>query len=286
MEFLIESDSNIDLRHTVLSHGWVNLTPWDWDDDNGILCRIERLSSRNKTRIEVSQQNSKKLLVRLKYSDDAVPNNSWIKKTVVRWLSADWNPKPAISIAEKISPNVAEFIKKGGGRFLRGTTFYEDFVKTICTMNTSWSYTKKTVARIVESIGDGAFPNPVQILDVGQSFLEKHIRLGYRAKVLINATDVLIKRKLIDKKGNGSKEKISYDKLMEIWGIGPYAAGHLMVLLQDFSKIPIDSEVIKYCNNTYGIESNEITDFFSEWGDYSFLGYKLNRMISQTNWID
>jgi len=56
---------------------------------------------------------------------------------VRRWLSADWEPAAAIAAL----PDVAQLIELGGGRMLRGSFFYEDFAKTVLTINTSWSAT-------------------------------------------------------------------------------------------------------------------------------------------------
>jgi len=75
---------------------------------------------------------------------------------VRRWLSADWEPTAAIAAL----PDRAELIERGGGRMLRGSSFYEDFVKTVLTINTNWSATCRMVAALVTEPGSGAFPGP------------------------------------------------------------------------------------------------------------------------------
>ena len=72
-----------------------------------------------------------------------------------RWLSADWEPALAIAAL----PDVAQLIERGGGRMLRGSSFYEDFVKTVLTINTSWSATCRMVAALVAEPGGGSFPD-------------------------------------------------------------------------------------------------------------------------------
>ena len=47
-------------------------------------------------------------------------------------------------------------IERGGGRMLRCSTFYEDFVKTVLTVNTSWSGTCRMIAALVAEPGGGA----------------------------------------------------------------------------------------------------------------------------------
>lgn len=284
LEHIIKTESVIDLRKTVLSHGWVNLAPWYWDNDELILRRPEKFSSGKTGCIELTQKKSNELFVKLD-GVSKIARISEVDALVRRWLSLDWDHRPAVLVSKKLSLKVSRFIDEGGGRFLRGSTFYEDFVKTVCTLNASWSFTKAIIGRIVDEIGNGIFPDPITVLDAGHDFFKNKIRLGYRTKILIQSTERLLKEGLIDEKGAGAKNLIDYSTLIDFWGIGPYAAGHLMILLNDFSRIPVDSEVIKYCKDSLGVLEKDIPRFFSEWGAYSFLGYKLNRIISKTNWI-
>ena len=72
------------------------------------------------------------------------------------WLSADWEPAPAIAA----QPDAAALIERGGGRMLRGSCFYEDFVKTLLTINANWSATCRMAAALVSEPGEGTFPTP------------------------------------------------------------------------------------------------------------------------------
>jgi hypothetical protein len=57
------------------------------------------------------------------------------------------------------------------------------------------------------------------------------------------------------------------------------------MLEHDFSHIPVDSEVSKYCEEKYLLKPDQVAGFFESWGDYRFLGYKLSRIVDQRNWI-
>ena len=280
----IKITKEFSLRHTILSHGWVNLSPWHWDDLTGILSRPERLNN-NPATISISQDTANQIKVQVKGIRNSKSRMAMVESIVGRWLSLDWNPGPAIKTAKRNDNTVARFIESGGGRFLRGSTFYEDFVKTLCTCNASWNFTRRMIERLVTDIGCGTFPSPVEVLNAGHDVLQKEIRMGYRAEVLVNSTKSLLLNGLISDKGVGNEETIRYNDLISLKGIGPYAASHLMLLLHDFSRIPIDSEVTKYCTETLGIEKASIQDHFASWGDFCFLGYKLGRIISRTNWI-
>ena len=79
----------------------------------------------------------------------------------------------------------AALVARGGGRLLRGSTFYEDFVKTILTVNTSWSGTCRMTAALVAEPGGGAFPLPEALIDYGEERLRGIAKLGFRAPVVV-----------------------------------------------------------------------------------------------------
>lgn len=268
----------ISLKRTIRAHGWVDLKPWEWDENLGILTRLDRLQSGiRKIEIKQSQPNS----VDVALTGDQVGKleiNEAIG-LVSRWISADWIPKEAIAKARQLKPDIATFIEEGGGRYLRGSTFYEDFIKTICTIQIAWSGSKRMVAALVSNIGGGVFPTPLEIIEAGEKGLRERARIGFRAKVTAEATEKLLTQGVIDTYGNTGNRHVSYVDLLAIRGIGPYAAGHMSVLQHDFSRIPVDSEVEKYCYKRYGIGPNEVDSFFESWGKFKFLGYRIAKRL-------
>ena len=82
----------------------------------------------------------------------------------------------------------AALIVRGGGRMLRCSFFYEDFVKTVLTINTSWSSTCRMAAALVAEPGEGAFPGPDALLDYGEERLRERAKLGFRAATVVSAT--------------------------------------------------------------------------------------------------
>ena len=77
--------------------------------------------------------------------------------------------------------------------------------------------------------------------------------------------------------GTAAEERLTYDELLGLRGIGPYAASHVRMLLHDFSRIPVDSAVSQFFRERDGLAPDEIESAFDEWGDYHFLGYRLAR---------
>ena len=265
----------VSLRSTVRTHGWVSLAPWGWDDSACVLWRSDRLSSGRTARIQATQPEADRIEVEV--SGDGLSRRDLDEAAglVRRWLSLDWDPARAIASARAVDPEAAEVIKNGGGRLLRCSTFYEDFVKTVCTIQIAWSGSLRMVLALVEA-GEGLFATPVRVLELGDAGLRER-GTGFRARSLFEGTETMLERGLIDEAGHTASGPVSYDDLLALWGIGPYAAAHMAVLQHDFSRIPVDSEVTSYCRDRYGIGPNEIDAHFEPWGDFRFLGYRLTK---------
>jgi N-glycosylase/DNA lyase len=261
----------IDLELTVASHGWAHLAPWAWDPEAGRLRRHERIGRQCGT-IELAQSGPDSMVLRCDgFTPTSLPE---IQKRARRWLSADWQPSSAMAALCEDGALIAQ----GGGRLLRCSSFYEDFVKTVLTINTSWSSTCRMAAALVTEPGDGTFPHPEAVLDYGEERLRERAKLGFRAATLVSATRRLLADGAIDAAGEGSPENLGYDYLIGLKGIGPYAAAHCRVLLHDFSRLPVDSGVIAYLRERHGCDPAEFAANRSSWGPYLALGYRLSRL--------
>ena len=264
----------VSLHSTVRSHGWVMLAPWGWDDSVCVLWRSDRLSSGRVARIQAAQPHPARVEVAVDGDGISRSDVDEAAGLVKRWLSLDWDPTGAIAAARKVDAEAAQTLERGGGRLLRSSTFYEDFVKTVCTIQIAWSGSRRMVAALVEA--GGLFPTPAGILDLGEKGLRER-GLGFRARSLYEGTERMRGQGLIDDAGRAAAGSVGYDDLIALWGIGPYAASHMAVLQHDFSRIPVDSEVTSYCRGRYGIGPKEIDAHFEPWGDFRFLGYRLNK---------
>ena len=261
----------VDVALTVASHGWVHLAPWRWEPDAGRLARIERVETRLGT-IEITQRGPGAVIVR--WAGFSTADETAILGRVRRWLSADWEP----SAATAALPDAAALIERGGGRMLRGSSFYEDFVKTVLTINTNWSATCRMVAALVAEPGGGAFPGPGALLDYGEDRLRSRAKLGFRARTVVLATRQMLDDGAISLSGEGPAERLEHDYLVSLKGIGPYAAAHCRVLLHDFSRIPVDSAVTAYLRERHDCDPAAFIEGRSSWGNYVALGYRLDRL--------
>jgi 3-methyladenine DNA glycosylase/8-oxoguanine DNA glycosylase len=261
----------IDLALTVASHGWVQLAPWRWDPEAGRLARVERIGD-HCGNVEVVQSTSCAVVITCEGLGAA--DGTEILARVGRWLSADWEPAPAIAAL----PDAAALIERGGGRMLRGSCFYEDFVKTLLTINANWSATCRMAAALVSEPGEGAFPNPQALLDYGEERMRERGKLGFRARSVIAATRRMLDDGAITVDGNGIPDRLPHDYLLGLSGVGPYAAAHCRMPLHDFSRIPIDTSVVAYLRAKYGCDPGEFAVTRSQWGPYLALGYRIARL--------
>ncbi|HZT88334.1 MAG TPA: hypothetical protein VFA12_10210 [Stellaceae bacterium] len=265
----------IDLGLTVAGHGWVHLEPWRWDPRQGVLSRRERLG-RSIGVISVRQEGPRRLVVSWEGLGGGAGTAALL--TVERWLSAEWDPGPAVAALQAEFPAEAALIARGGGRLLRGSSFYEDFIKTVLTINTSWSATCRMAAALVAEPGGEAFPSPEAVLDYGEARLRERAKLGFRAPTVIAATRRMLDEGVIDAEGHGTAEMLDHDYLTSLKGIGPYAAAHCRMLLHDFSRLPVDTVVTAFVRERYGIDAAQFIASRAGCGDYIALAYRLTRL--------
>ena len=265
----------IDLGLTVASHGWVHLEPWRWEPDTGTLSRAERIDGRIGT-IALRQRDPTTLTVSWEgFSGRA---EAEILLRAARWVSAEWSPAAAVAALATGFADEAALVARGGGRLLRCSTFYEDFIKTLLTVNTSWSGTCRMVAALVAEPGGGAFPLPEAVIDYGEERLRQIAKLGFRAPTAIAATRRMLDDGVIDQAGHGATDRLDHDYLIGLKGIGPYAAAHCRMLLHDFSRIPIDSVVVAHLRERHDTTPEAFIAARAECGIYLGLGYRLMRL--------
>jgi N-glycosylase/DNA lyase len=265
----------IDLRLTVMSHGWAQLAPWHWDPEAGRLARTERIGARFGA-VAVTQPDPHCLAVA--YDGFAEADRSEVVRRVRRWLSVEWDPGPAIAALRDTAPDEAALIASGGGRVLRCSSFYEDFAKTVLTINTSWSATLRMTAALVAEPGGGAFPSPDAVLDYGEARLRERARIGFRAATVISATRRMLEDGILAADGRADETRLDHAYLTSLKGIGPYAAAHCGLLLHDFRHIPVDTVAVADLRERFGQTPDAFTASRADWGAYLALGYKLTRL--------
>jgi N-glycosylase/DNA lyase len=135
------------------------------------------------------------------------------------------------------------------GRMLRGDTFFEDVVKMILTTNCSWSLTLLMTSHLVDAFGEvgpggrRAFPTPDAIAASSERALRERITLGYRAPYILELARRCAAGSLAieEFRASAATAEDLYKELLAVRGVGPYAAGNLLKLLGRFEYLGLDS---------------------------------------------
>jgi 3-methyladenine DNA glycosylase/8-oxoguanine DNA glycosylase len=283
-----------DLYNTCHSHGWKNLAPFYWDYNNKTInfaiflggLSIDISATQNGSFIKVTVASKKNL---------NIETLEQIKECLRRSLGLDIDTSELLLMAEKIGFEYAELIKKGAGRLLRSPTLWEDAAKTLFTTNCSWSLTKKMCDAVCSEafvpqspLGIHPFPQPFVFLNKNSEELKKLMPIGYRANYL----SLLAKRfsndpDLKSLENNGLGYQAAKKIACELKGFGPYACAHLLVLSGHYNEIPIDTVVVSYLKRVHRVRKPQsfIKRQYRKWGDYTWWGLKLEKMINRQNWL-
>jgi N-glycosylase/DNA lyase len=187
---------------------------------------------------------------------------------------------------------------KRTGALLRCATVFEDVVKTICTVNCSWSNTKLMVANLCRMfgepcVGDGeafTFPTPERLAAASEDDL-KAAKLGFRARYILKLARRVVDGEVdLDAWCRETDPDALRSALLGVTGIGSYAANHLLMLLGHCSEIPCDSEVREYLGVSSKAAQKEVERVaakrYGQWGRYCFLAYKFERVFRRLNHVD
>lgn len=183
----------------------------------------------------------------------------------------------------------------GAGRMVRSPTVFEEVVKTICTTNCAWSATERMVGALVEHLGERApdapesgpegraFPTPQAMAGAGEDFYKDVVRAGYRGRYLENLSRSVDEGSLdLEALGEAGPEGLPDEelekRLLELPGVGPYAAAHTMMMLGRYSRLILDSWTRPKYARLAGEErvtDAEIKNRFAHYGEYAGLAFWL-----------
>ncbi|HEU4754847.1 MAG TPA: Fe-S cluster assembly protein HesB [Armatimonadota bacterium] len=231
-------------RDVVFSHGWLYLLPFRWNAETGTLSRAERLPSGRPAQLQLSGAPGG---VRLR--SDAPEAHAPALVERVRWMLAldeEFSEFHALCAGE---PGLRHAAGRGQGRILRSPTVWEDVVKTLFSVNTTWGQTVGMTRNLVElcgephAAGDRCFPEPAAVAAVPVDDLQRVCRVGYRAEPLSRLARGIVEGR-IDLEGLKDRSLPTAEveaRLRALRGIGPYAAANVLMLLGHYDHLPVDS---------------------------------------------
>ena len=264
----------------MLSHGWVQLAPFLWDDSRETLHRTETVASGQAITLEIRWDDA--LLVSSR--QNLKPFHSELEKKLRRMFQLDVDLREFHALCRELDSHRG-IAKTGFGRLLCGSSIFEDAVKVICTTNTTWSQTRRMVGLLVERCGETApdgskgFPVPQAIASLTPEVLKSDCRLGYRSTYVhalaSGAADGNILLEQLPDPSLPSPEL--FDRFRELPGIGPYGAAHLLAMQGRHDFIAVDTEFRRFVREKWHggrrVLDSTMLRRYSKWGRWQYLAY-------------
>ena len=214
----------VDLRRTLLSHGFVELPPMRLDEEVPALEVTLAVEGKART-IEIGPGPGGHARVTVLGRTPSARTAEQLKARARHVLALDEDLSAFYELAA------------------------EDVVKTICTTNTAWSATRRMVTALVTNLGATApggrhaFPIPEAMASADERFYKEVVRSGYRGPYFrAIAMDVAEGRldleTLLDPEL--PDEEVAA-RLLALPGVGPYATAQMLMLLGRYSRLILDS---------------------------------------------
>jgi 3-methyladenine DNA glycosylase/8-oxoguanine DNA glycosylase len=283
-----------DFAGTAYSNGWAVLDPNGWDDRRLSLKRTARLGPGRVVHLSVigsGRAGRKRVQIDVTHEGELqVEERRVVRRSIRRMLRLDEDLGPFHVRCRKAGGRWKE-ASQGLGRLLRSPSVFEDVVKTICTTNVQWGGTRAMLRGLVERLGEAgplsgpdpgalpnSFPTAAAIASADGRTLEA-ARLGYRAPYIrqlaerVTSGDLDLEEFLSP---GASTDEIRRG-LLEIKGVGPYAAATLLMLVGRYDHLPVDSVYRTFVSRRYfggRLPSyREGEAVYAEWGRWKYLGY-------------
>jgi len=267
----------------VCSHGFFVLAPNRWDAAARTLHTAVALDEDRAAAVSIREQSPHRLGVRVDASLFGDQTDA-VVAAVRRILRLDEDLSPFHVLCRR-RPSHRRAAMSRFGRLLRSESFFEDLVKVICTCNVGWGQTVGMIERIVAHWGipttDGcarSFPTPDRLARASVADLRRLARVGYRAPFIRDAARAVAEGSLdliaLEHFDGPADER--YRRLRAIRGVGDYAASHLCMLAGDYTRLAVDTEMVRLLRARYPrtrLTPARIRDLYRPWHPYEYLAY-------------
>lgn len=292
MQISTATPRNFNFKRTVISHGWRELLPFEFDQTRWVLKRVLDFegsapltvtirATGRELRIDASRRLSKRATER-------------IARDVRHMLRLD-DDMTSFYREMKQAPDFEWIVRQGAGRMLRSPTVFEDLVKMICTTNCSWTLTDKMVTGLVQNLGRESndarrtFPTPEAMALMPVKFYVNEVRAGYRAAYL---------KELADRVASGSLKVEEWlesplptaeliKQVKSVKGVGNYAAENLLKLLGRYDGLALDSwtraKFFQVRNNGRKATDKKIARYYSRFKEWRGLALWCDMT---SDWLD
>lgn len=266
---------NFDFKRTVLSHGWSQLLPFEFDEKSRTLDAV--ISCHKPVSVKINEAENG-----LQIKTDAQINNeaeAKILRDVSHIFRFDEDLRDFYKLIRS-EKHLSWISKQNAGRLLRSTSVFEDLVKSICTTNCSWALTKIMVKNLVEKLGEisdngkKAFPTAEAMAKMPIEFYKEEIRAGYRSAYFKELAEKATEGKLNTEnwlQTNVSTKELKKE-MKQVKGVGNYAAENLLKLLGRYDGLALDSwlrgQFYKKYNNRTVCNDKQIEAHYEKYGQW------------------
>lgn len=212
------------------------------------------------------------------------------KRQITRMLRLD-EDEEHVAAFHAVDPR---WKKSGRARLFRSPTFFEDVIKTVTSCNVAWPSTVKMNRRLCEVLGekavpDGttdffAFPTPRKIARTRVNTLRARCSVGYRDSRIVELARLFVAGRKGGIDTEWFEDPVTSDDaihaaLLELPGIGPYAAANIMQLLGRYARLPLDTESLRHGRTILGYKGTDaqvmkaLHAHYAPFGDQAFRSY-------------
>jgi len=268
---------DFDLVAAVTTYGYFVLAPNHWHAARRELSRPLVIDpDQPPVHIAVTHPRGRRLRIACDRLIDR-PSQATVKKAVRRMLRVDESLGPF----HRMHPAAR---RRRFGRLFRSPTLFEDIVKTITGCNVAWANTKTMNRLLCDHVGRGAFPTAKAIASVEPGWLKATCKVGYRAERIVRlARDVEAGGIDLEafETSDAPTEQL-HKQLMQIHGIGDYAAANVCQHLGRYDRLAIDSETYRHAREKHGLTGEGMTPrqlddairgIYEKYEPYQFLAY-------------
>lgn len=290
----IAAPSDFRLARDVCSYGYFRLAPDRWDVSTQSLHTIFDLSE-GPARAHIAQASPGRLAV---VFDRAVARaeQGQARARIARMLRLN-ETEADLAAFHVVDPRWKE---SGRGRIFRSPTLFQDVVRTVTSCNVTWPSTVNMNRRLCEVLGrGGAFPRQVRLARARAGTLRGRCRVGYRDQRLIDLARMFVAGEVDEPwlEDPGTPDEAAYKFLLTLPGVGPYAASNIMQLLGRYSRLAIDTELVRHGKQALGFVGDDrqvigrLHAHYEPFGTHKFRSYWLEmwtayeaRMGPATHW--
>jgi 3-methyladenine DNA glycosylase/8-oxoguanine DNA glycosylase len=272
------------LKRDYCSYGYFLLAPNHWDTESHAVVRTLGLEGGAAT-LRITQATRGEALSIHADRRLTKPEAADARAAITRMLRLD-EGTPVIAGFHKADPRW----KRGGrGRFMRSPTFFEDVIKTVTSCNVTWPSTVNMNTKLCLVLGERsesglhAFPSAERVAKARPATLRARCGVGYRDQRIVDLAKLFVRG---DVKPSWFEDPATPDAdvreaLLELPGIGPYAAHNIMQLLGRYGHIPCDTESIRHAKAVLGMTGTDreltarVHAHYAPFGPHAFRSYWL-----------